>query len=68
MPELKYLRGVRVQEYDEDECLQDGAEHEHQVSKPALALVDRLAERAPRDRKRHRANTGRSAEPLERAE
>jgi len=57
MPELKYLRGVRVPEYDEDEWLQDGAADEHP-----------LGGQVPRHRPPRRATTGRSREPQEIAE
>ena len=47
MPELKQLRGVRVQEYYEDEALQDAAEDERQVPTHGIVLVDHREGRAP---------------------
>src|SRR5262245_51179799 len=63
MPELKHLRGVRVQAYYKDEELQDGAEDERQVPTHVIALADRREGRAPRERKPRRANTSKGADP-----
>ena len=62
MPELKHLRGVRMQEYDEEEWLQDVAEQETTVPKPAITRADRLDRRVSRDRKARRASIARRPE------
>jgi hypothetical protein len=63
MPELKHLRGVRVQEYDEEDWLQDAAEDARPVHPPVVALADRREGRAPRAQKPRRANTSRRLDP-----
>jgi hypothetical protein len=63
MPELKQLRGVRAQEYYEDEELQDAVDGECQGPLRGIALADRRDGQAPKERKPRRAHTGRALPP-----
>jgi hypothetical protein len=62
MPELKHLRGIRVQEYYAEEWLEDAAEDGRRVHTPGIAQADRREGRAPREPKPRRANNRRNRE------